>query len=262
MNKNVRPAAVAGLFYPKSATLLSRTVAELMLRAKARPGLKPKAIIVPHAGYIYSGVVAASAYSAILAMKGKITRVVLVGSAHRAAFDGVALPDCDGMATPLGETIIDQQAVAMIKDLPQVTVSAAAHAEEHSLEVQLPFLQEVLGSIKVLPLLVGDAEPKDLAEIIDVLWGGEETLIVISSDLSHYMPCTAAESFDSQTVQHILDLEADLTAQQACGALPINGMLIAARRHGLSVCLLDLCNSGDTGGDKTCVVGYAAFALQ
>jgi AmmeMemoRadiSam system protein B len=181
---------------------------------------------------------------------------------HRVPVRGLALPDVDSFATPLGNIEIDQSGVAAIRSLRQVVLSRAAHAQEHSLEVQLPFLQLVLDDFKLLPLAVGDATPAEVAQVLEALWGGPETLIVISTDLSHFLPYRAAQSADQQTVQSILAMDAQLTHQQACGATPVNGLLLAARQHRLQPQLLGLCNSGDSAGDKGRVVGYAAFALR
>jgi AmmeMemoRadiSam system protein B len=181
---------------------------------------------------------------------------------HRVPVLGLALPDVDSFATPLGNIEIDHSGVAAIRSLRQVVLSRAAHAQEHSLEVQLPFLQLVLDDFKLLPLAVGDATPAEVAQVLEALWGGPETLIVISTDLSHFLPYRAAQSADQQTVQSILAMDAQLTHQQACGATPVNGLLLAARQHRLQPQLLGLCNSGDSAGDKGRVVGYAAFALR
>jgi hypothetical protein len=221
----------------------------------------PKAIIVPHAGYIYSGSTAALAYARVAAARDTIRRVVLLGPVHRVPVRGLALPGADAFATPLGSIEIDQKAVAAITGLRQVVVSPAAHALEHSLEVQLPFLQSVLDNFKLLPLAVGDATPAEVAEVLEVLWGGPETLIVISSDLSHFLPYRTAQSVDQQTVQSIVNLTGPLTHEQACGGTPVNGLLLAAKHHHLQPQLLGLCNSGDTAGDKSRVVGYAALAF-
>lgn len=259
----VRPAAVAGSFYPSPSATLSSTV--LALLAKAGPGgassAVPKAIIVPHAGYIYSGTTTALAYARLVGARRQIRRVVLLGPVHRVAVRGLALPGVAAFATPLGEIEIDQAAVAALDGLPQVLVSPAAHAHEHSLEVQLPFLQSVLDDFKLLPLAVGNATPAEVAQVLERLWGGPETLIVISTDLSHFLPYAAAQTLDRETVQRIMKLDGVLSHEQACGATPVNGMLLAARQHGLQAELLGLCNSGDTAGDKNRVVGYAAFAL-
>ncbi len=259
----VRPAAVAGAFYPGPAAALSSTV--LALLAQAGPvsasNVVPKAIIVPHAGYIYSGATAALAYARLAGARSRIRRVVLLGPVHRVPVRGLALPGVAAFATPLGQVEIDQAAVAALADLPQVVVSTPAHAQEHSLEVQLPFLQSVLDDFKLLPLAVGNATPTEVAQVLERLWGGAETLIVISTDLSHFLPYGAAQTRDQESVQRIMKLDAVLTHEQACGGTPVNGMLLAARRHDLQVHLLGLCNSGDTAGDKNRVVGYAAFAF-
>jgi len=262
MTLTIRPAAVAGMFYPESAIVLARDV-ERMLAAvpPAARAPQPKAIIAPHAGYVYSGPVAASIYAPLIALRGAVSRVVLLGPTHRVAVDGLALPASRAFATPLGMITIDQHAVAAIVDLPQVIVSEAAHAQEHSLEVQLPFLQTVLGDFSLLPLAVGDASPQAVAQVLERLWGGDETLIVVSSDLSHYLPYGQARRIDAQTAQSIVDLDPTIDHQQACGATPVNGLLLAARAHGLHGQLIDLRNSGDTAGDKARVVGYGAFAF-
>jgi AmmeMemoRadiSam system protein B len=262
MKPNVRPAAVAGMFYPASAAVLAGEVAQLLATVPRGRVLRPKAVIVPHAGYVYSGAIAASVFGPLSALRETVRRVVLLGPTHRVAVDGLALPASTAFATPLGVVPIDQQARAAIEDLPQVVVYEASHAQEHSLEVQLPFLQTVLGEFSLLPLAVGQASAEQVAEVLERVWGGEETLIVISSDLSHYLPYDVARRIDAQTARHIVDLDPTLDHQQACGATPVNGLLLAARRHGLRAQLIDLRNSGDTAGDKARVVGYGAFAFQ
>jgi len=265
MNINSRPAAVAGMFYPESAAILARDVAKLLSDAAPQPRFHPKAIIAPHAGYIYSGAVAASVFAPLAALRGTIRRVVLLGPTHRVAVDGLALPACSAFETPLGVVPVDQSAVSAIKDLSQIVVSDAAHAQEHSLEVQLPFLQSVFGrdldSFSLLPLAVGRASPEQVEEVLELLWGGKETLIVVSSDLSHYLPYDQARRADAQTAHAILALSPTILHQQACGATPINGLLLSARQHGLQASLVDQSNSGDTSGDKSRVVGYGAFAF-
>ena len=262
MTLSVRPAAVAGMFYPGSSIVLAREVERLLADASPRAmAPHPKAIIAPHAGYVYSGPVAANLYAPLVALRGSISRVVLLGPTHRVAIDGLALPSSRAFATPLGIVPVDQRAVAAIADLPQVIVSEAAHTLEHSLAVQLPFLHAVLGDFSLLPLAVGEASPQAVAQVLDRLWGGDETLIVVSSDLSHYLPYADARRIDAQTAQAIVDLDAAIDHRQACGATPINGLLLAARAHGLHGQLLDLRNSGDTAGDKARVVGYGAFAF-
>ena len=235
----------------------------MLVEAKAAASaMAPKAIIVPHAGYIYSGPTAAVAYAGLSSVRDRIRRVVLLGPVHRVPVRGLALPRADAFETPLGEVAIDQPAVKLISGMKQVVSSDAAHALEHSLEVQLPFLQTVLADFKLVPLAVGDATAEEVAAVLDVLWGGEETLIVISSDLSHFLPYYVAQSVDSETVQNILDMQGDLSHDQACGGTPINGFLLAAKRHRLVPQLLDLRNSGDTAGDKNRVVGYASIAFN
>jgi AmmeMemoRadiSam system protein B len=262
----VRPAAVAGAFYPGQTSLLSDEVMALLAQADDDIGnlasQVPKAIIVPHAGYIYSGSTAARAFARLVSVRGQIQRVVLLGPVHRVAVRGLALPGADAFDTPLGRIEIDADAVALVRHLPQVVTSPAAHAQEHSLEVQLPFLQSVLGHFKLLPLAVGDASAVEVAAVLDAVWGGDETLLVISSDLSHFLPYRAAQAVDGDTVSQILHLNPTLSHEQACGGTPINGLLLAARQHHLQAELLGMCNSGDTAGDKSRVVGYAALAFQ
>lgn len=263
----IRQPAVAGTFYPGQRSNLSSQVAALLegaqpAAAQSNSGTRtPKAIIVPHAGYIYSGATAALAYARLSPVRRTIRRVVLLGPVHRVPVQGLALPGATAFATPLGTIEIDQAAVDTVKHLPQVVLSPAAHAMEHSLEVQLPFLQLVLDNFKLLPLAVGDASADDVAQVLEALWGGPETLIVISSDLSHFLPYQTAQAVDQDTVNHILSLHSTLTHHQACGGTPVNGLLLAARRHHLQPQLLGLCNSGDTAGDKDRVVGYASVAF-
>jgi AmmeMemoRadiSam system protein B/AmmeMemoRadiSam system protein A len=261
---SVRPPAVAGTFYPAAAGELARDVGALLARAAdaARGEPVPKAIITPHAGYIYSGPVAAAVYARLAPARAIITRVVLLGPVHRVPVRGLALPGAKILATPLGNIEVDAAAVAALRALPQVTVSAAAHAQEHSLEVQLPFLQTMLDHFSVVPLAVGDATAGEVAQVLDTLWGGAETLIVISSDLSHYLNYGDAQAVDRVTAQAILDLRADIAHEQACGGTPVNGLLQTARKRGLVPQLIDLRNSGDTAGDRNRVVGYGAFAFN
>lgn len=256
----IRFPAVAGLFYPADAAELARQMHAFL--AQARPyKLTPKALIVPHAGYVYSGAIAATAYATLRTAAKKIRRVVLLGPTHRIAVRGLALPDAEAFDTPLGRIKLDSEAMRSIAHLPQVVVSAEAHAQEHSLEVQLPFLQSVLADFTLLPLAVGMASSEEVAEVLESLWGGEETLIVISSDLSHYLPYTTSQRVDEQTVQAILNLQQPISHDRACGGTPISGLILAAKRHHLTPRLLDLRNSGDTAGNRDAVVGYAALAF-
>ncbi len=259
----VRLPAVAGVFYPAEPADLAEEVSALLARSTdgARGKLLPKAIIAPHAGYIYSGPTAAAVYARLALSRRQITRVVLLGPVHRVPVRGLALPGVQAFATPLGMIPLDAEAIERIAALPQVTVSSAAHAPEHSLEVHLPFLQTVLEQFTIVPLAVGDATAAEVAEVLDALWGGAETLIVVSSDLSHYLNYPDAQALDRVTAQAILDLRTDISHEQACGGTPINGLLLAAHRRSLQPELLDLRNSGDTAGDHRRVVGYGAFAF-
>lgn len=258
----VRPAAVAGAFYPAAAAELAATVTRLLAGVGAVPsGRAPKALIAPHAGYVYSGSTAAAGYVRLATLRGTIARVVLLGPAHRVAFDGLALPGADALASPLGEIRIDVEAIRGLADLPQVTTSVEAHALEHSLEVHLPFLQQVLGTFALVPLVVGRTTAERVAEVLERLWGGPETLIVVSSDLSHYLPYRTATLSDAQTVRDMLALDPVIDHEHACGATPVNGLLRVARRRGLTPELLAACNSGDTAGDRNRVVGYASVGL-
>jgi len=257
-----RPPAVAGMFYPGSASILAATVDQLLAEAPEAPSAQPKALIVPHAGYIYSGATAARAYATLAPWRSTIRRVILLGPTHRVAVDGLALPNSEAFATPLGNVPLDAPAMRQLAALPQVVFSDHVHAEEHSLEVHLPFLQQVLDDFTLVPLAVGHATPQAVAEVLDLLWGGPETLIVISSDLSHYLPYAAANQVDRNTCEHILQLDTHIDPEQACGAFPLNGLLLVARQRGLTPHLIDHCNSGDTAGDKQRVVGYAAFSFD
>jgi AmmeMemoRadiSam system protein B len=259
--RNVRPPAVAGMFYPADPATLRREVTGHLDAATPRgPGsARVKAVIAPHAGYVYSGPTAGFAFSQLAADAAVIRRIVLLGPAHRVALGGIGLPGCDGFATPLGEVPVAEEAARRIAGLPRVSTSPTAHEAEHSLEVELPFLQQQLDEFELLPLVVGDARGEEVAAVLEAVWGGPETRIVISSDLSHYLPYERARAVDSETARAIVALEAPLERGRACGALPIDGLLVTARRRGLTARLLDLRNSGDTAGDRHRVVGYGAF---
>jgi AmmeMemoRadiSam system protein B len=259
----VRPAAVAGMFYAAEPAVLHAQIAECLAAASADDSARaPKLLIVPHAGYVYSGVVAGHAYALLERWREQIERVVLLGPAHRVPVRGLAAPSVDAFETPLGRIPLDAAALAMLDELPQVVRDDRPHDGEHSLEVQLPFLQTVLGKFTLVPLVVGDASPAEVEQVIERLWGGDETLIVISSDLSHYLSYAQAQAIDGATARRILALDASIDHEEACGATPINGALQAARRHGLVPHLLDLRNSGDTAGDRRRVVGYGAIAFD
>ncbi|MCU0937350.1 MAG: AmmeMemoRadiSam system protein B [Gammaproteobacteria bacterium] len=257
----VRRPAVAGMFYPDDPRELRESVQALLAAAPAL-GPAPKALIAPHAGYVYSGPTAAVAYARLVPARETIRRVVLLGPSHRVPFAGIAACRADVFETPLGRIPVDTGALDQIADLPQVQALDAAHLREHSLEVQLPFLQVVLRDFALVPLVVGDASPDQVAQVLDRLWGGPETLIVVSSDLSHYHDYATAQRLDRETSRLIEGLSrAELHGEQACGCRPINGLLRAARSHGLGAALLDLRNSGDTAGPRDRVVGYGAYAF-
>ncbi|HXS52233.1 MAG TPA: AmmeMemoRadiSam system protein B [Usitatibacter sp.] len=258
----VRPAAVAGMFYPGEPSSLAAEVASYLAAAPAaKRAAAPKAIIAPHAGYMYSGAIAGSVYARIAPLAGRVRRVVLAGPAHRVHVPGVALPAVREFETPLGAVALDEEAIAIARRFPFVEVNDRAHALEHSLEVHLPFLKAALGDFRLMPLVVGDAGPAQMAALLEALWGGEETLVVVSSDLSHYLPYESARQRDGGTARAILGLDAHLTPDDACGAAPINGLLELARSHALEPELVDLRNSGDTAGSRDRVVGYGAFAF-
>ena len=258
----VRPAAVAGFFYPADHRVLRTQIAELLSAAIGlETMMTPRAIIVPHAGYIYSGPVAATAYAGLARLHDRIRRVILLGPAHRVPVAAFALPAAQAFSTPLGKVNIRQQDWLALQARADVVVDDRPHAQEHSLEVQLPFLQTVLDSFELLPVLVGNASDEAVAELLESLWGGPETLIVISSDLSHFHSYREAVALDRSSVNRLLTLDAALDHEQACGATPINGLLRLARRHGLQAQLLDLRNSGDTAGPRDSVVGYASIAF-
>ncbi len=260
---NVRDPAVAGFFYPADRETLASDIDGYLAAAGIPvPTSGPKALIVPHAGYVYSGQIAAKAYAAWRGDADAIQRVVLVGPAHRVAFQGIAAPRTDTFKTPLGEVAVDTAAIEVIKDLPQIVLDDEPHRQEHSLEVHVPFLQRILGDFKLLPLIAGSVAGDQVAEVLDRLWGDETTRFVISTDLSHYQDYETARKMDTATAVAIESLNpAAIGREQACGRIPVAGMLIAARRHSLSVTRFDLRNSGDTAGTIDKVVGYGAWAV-
>lgn len=262
MMPRIRRPAVAGRFYPERPGELAAMVQGFLRDAGPRSGRVPKALIAPHAGYVYSGAIAGSAYAALGSRGGTIERVVLLGPAHRVALRGLAAPEATAFATPLGEVRLDREALDRVLALPQVRSFDAAHALEHSLEVQLPFLQELLGEFALVPLVVGDATAAEVAEVLDLLWGGDETLIVVSSDLSHYQDYDTARRMDAGTSRAIEALEPDAIGfDDACGRIPVQGLLLAARARGLRAKAIDVRNSGDTAGPRDAVVGYGAYAV-
>jgi AmmeMemoRadiSam system protein B len=252
---------VAGLFYPDDPKLLHRELQRFLHEAPGG-GELPKAIIVPHAGYVYSGPVAASAYARLTPARGRIERVVLLGPSHRVAFRGLSVPSCESYETPFGRIALDREAIAELSAMPQVVCLDAAHAHEHSLEVHLPFLQEVLGEFSLVPLVVGEASAEDVAAVLECVWEDAATLVVVSTDLSHYLDYDTARRVDRATCTAIERLRfEDIGRDTACGRVPLAGLLCLARRRGLRVTTLDLRNSGDTAGDRDRVVGYGAWLL-
>ena len=256
-----RPAAVAGMFYPADRAALEHAVRGMLAAAPAGDD-GAKAIIAPHAGYVYSGPTAAHAYRLLENRRERIRRVVLIGPAHRVYLQGMALPSVEAFTTPLGDVAIDTDAAQQALELPGVQVSDEAHAAEHSLEVHLPFLQTVLDDFKLVPIVVGVCEANEVETVLEALWGGDETLIVASSDLSHFHPYAEAQEIDANTTARIEARETALRGEEACGAYALNGLLLAATAKGLKVRTLDVCNSGDTAGDRFRVVGYGAYALN
>jgi MEMO1 family protein len=258
---SIRSAAVAGSFYPDNAQELTAMVDGFLSRATTPPqGPSPKAIIAPHAGYIYSGQLAGEAYARILPIAKTIRRVVLLGPCHRVPVRGLALSSADTFTTPLGRVPLDKDAMERIADMDQVSVFDDTHAQEHSLEVHLPFLQTILEDFTLIPIVVGQASPDEVADVLERLWGGNETLIVVSTDLSHYLDYDAARRMDAATCKTIENLDPyGFQQDQACGRIPVSGLLAEAKRRGLSVTTLGLKNSGDTAGPSDRVVGYGAW---
>jgi AmmeMemoRadiSam system protein B/AmmeMemoRadiSam system protein A len=259
----IRHPAVAGTFYPAEPDVLERQLALFLSEAgndAPSPAL-PKAIIAPHAGYVYSGAVAGRAYARLTAACGKVSRVVLIGPSHYVAFRGLAVDTSEAWATPCGTVALDTEAIARLRGMSLVGELDAAHQREHALEVHVPFLQHVLGEFRLVPIVAGDAPPEAVAAVLDALWGGPETLIVLSTDLSHYLDYAACRRLDQSTAEAIERFDLAITPAQACGAVPMRGLLLTARQRGMAIERLDLRNSGDTAGPPDRVVGYGAWAL-
>ena len=260
--RNVRRPAVAGSFYPGDGDVLRETVAGLLADATIAQNSPIRAVIAPHAGYIYSGAIAARAFAALKPLKGRIERLILIGPSHFVPFRGIAVPRVAAFSTPLGEVPLDSDAIEEIAALPQVVRDDEPHAPEHALEVELPFLQTVLGSVPIVPLVVGSARAEEVAEVLARLWN-EKALVVVSSDLSHYHDYETARRLDGATAEAIEAFdEAAIAPTDACGALALRGMLIEAKRRGLAIERVDLRNSGDTAGDRNRVVGYGAWVVR
>lgn len=263
MTEHIRSPAVAGMFYPGTADELNSMLDEMLANARPVEIPVPKAIIAPHAGYIYSGPVAASVYQLLIQAADQINRVILLGPSHRVPFYGLAVSSATHFATPLGLIPLDRKSIDDITALPQVKVLDEAHIMEHSLEVHLPFLQKTLHQFSLVPLVVGDSNPEEISEVLKRVWGGDETLIVISSDLSHYHDYQTAQQMDRATCNAIETLSPDkIGYDQACGRNPVKGLLHLAKELGLHVNTLDLRNSGDTAGPRDQVVGYGAWAIS
>jgi AmmeMemoRadiSam system protein B len=259
----IRPTAVAGTFYPADRDELHAMVNGFLHKAGTSHEVPPKAIIAPHAGYIYSGPIAASAYARLAPARDTIRRVVLLGPSHRVGFLGIAASNADYFHTPLGDVPLDHELLEQVMQLPQVQQFDQAHQMEHSLEVHLPFLQEVLGNFALLPLVVGDASPEDVATVLRAVWGGEETLIVVSSDLSHYHDYATAQRMDRATSSAIEQLKPEeIDYGDACGRTPLSGLLLVAKEKQLHAETIDLRNSGDTAGPRDQVVGYGAYLFN
>ncbi|QBQ53496.1 AmmeMemoRadiSam system protein B [Nitrosococcus wardiae] len=258
----LRQPAVAGLFYPADLVAL-QTQIQNFFKTIGTGGSPPKAIIAPHAGYRYSGPVAASAYATLQKVQERIHRVILLGPSHRIPFYGIATSQVEGFATPLGIVPVNENDLQLALTLPQVRILDESHALEHSLEVQLPFLQETLGDFSLVPLVVGQTSPKQVKEVLDLFWDSKETLIIVSSDLSHYHDYATAQQLDRATTKAIEVLQPEVIhPEQACGYIPMGGLLMAARERGLHGTTLDLRNSGDTAGSRDQVVGYGAYVFQ
>ena len=255
--------SVAGMFYPEQADELRQQVDSLLAESPVPDEPPPKALIAPHAGYIYSGPVAASAYRRLLPAADSIERVVILAPSHRVPFRGLATTSADYLRTPLGDIPVDRNAVDQALALPQVEEFDRAFEGEHALEVQLPFLQRSLNNFSIVPFIVGQANALEVGEVLDLLWGGQETLIVISSDLSHFLDYHTAREKDRHTTQAIESLQPDTIGfDDACGRIPVSGLLVTAKEHGLHARTVDLRNSGDTAGDKSRVVGYGAYVFN
>lgn len=264
----IRPAAVAGYFYPGSKEDLDVMVEGMYYtaaqKAKNAPAqASPKALVVPHAGYVYSGVVAAQGYRLLEADSKQIKRVILIGPCHRGGFSGVALHSASHFETPLGLVAVDTAEVERVCKKFSIMPLNEAHALEHSLEVQLPFLQKLLIDFSIVPILVGDVSSNYVAEIIEECWDDKSTVFVISSDLSHYLPYDEAVEKDLETTKAILEYNVhQFGYNSACGGPALTGFLLAANKHHLQSHLVACCNSGDTAGDKSQVVGYGAYSFS
>jgi len=261
-DSRTRPAAVAGMFYAADPQQLSSDVHHYLSQVRAETNLIPKAIIAPHAGHMYSGPVAASAYKLLEPFANKFKQVILLGPSHRVAFSGIATPDTDYFETPLGRIKINTLFCEKAEQLGFVQKNKLAHKDEHSLEVHLPFLQTLLSDFELTPFVVGDCNRDNVAKLLELFWGNNDTLFVISTDLSHFHNYEHATQQDLLTSNAIEALQPEnIHYEDACGRNPLNGLLTQANQHRLNIKLLDLRNSGDTAGDKNRVVGYGAYVV-
>jgi AmmeMemoRadiSam system protein B/AmmeMemoRadiSam system protein A len=257
----IRQPAVAGSFYPADPHQLAADLRRMLAEASGPRLPAPKALIAPHAGYVYSGPIAATAYSRLREAHRDISRVVLIGPAHRVAFSGIGVSTAEAFRTPLGDVPLDAAGITRALSRPGVVSLDEAHRQEHSLEVHLPFLQMLLDRFTLVPLVAGDAPDEMVADVLESLWGGPETLVVVSSDLSHYQDYEAASRQDRATAEAIARLDASFDHYSACGRTPLGGLLMLAKKRGMKIETLDVRNSGDTAGPRDRVVGYGAWAL-
>jgi AmmeMemoRadiSam system protein B len=250
------------MFYSDKPQELAVAVRSYVVDAAPPAAAKPpKAVIAPHAGYIYSGPIAGTAYAALAPRGKEIERVILVGPSHRVGFPGVAASSAGSFETPLGPVAVDREAVTLLLKEGRAREFEPAHENEHSLEVQLPFLKQVCPNARIVPLLAGDDDWRAVENVLALLWGEDETAVVVSSDLSHYHDYTTAQQLDKDTARTVERLAAgEVGFEQACGATGINGLLSVLAQKGLGCATLDLRNSGDTAGPRNRVVGYGAFA--
>jgi MEMO1 family protein len=261
--ENIRPTAVAGLFYPASSNELVQLVDNELSQVTLKSEHHPLAIIVPHAGYIYSGAIAASVFKYLQNFRSIIKRVLLIGPSHRVAFQGLALSNADYFQTPLGNVRLDKHGQEKLLNIPDIQIIDQAHANEHSIEVQLPFLQQVLDDFSLIPIVAGHASAELVSQAINTVWDGEETMVVVSSDLSHYHDYKTAQLLDNTTSKSIVDLDyTAISSANACGYVGVNGLLLCAKKRQLKASIIDVRNSGDTAGDKNSVVGYGGYLFE
>lgn len=262
MTSRIRPAAVADRFYPADPRSLDGLVGQQL--ALAIPGAPdPEAIVMPHAGLVYSGPIAASAAAPLAGRRGSVRRVVIAGPSHHVPLRGIALSACSAFETPLGRVPVDVESVRALGERPGIRFDESAHAHEHSIEVELPFLQHLLDPFLLLPLLVGDSDPTAVADLLEELCAAPDTLLVVSTDLSHFLPYDEARAVDARTARSVEARREDAIGwQDACGRDSLRAALVLARRRGWSARTVDLRNSGDTAGDRRSVVGYGAWHLE